>query len=158
MMQSARYCVEELEHGQRYAFADWPTVGAEVPMRIGVYTIWDDDDFLAYVGIAYTANPNRQGGLRGRLSSHASGQRSGDRFCVYVADLYVLPRLTQEAIKEIAAGAKSFDAEVRDFIRKNFFFRYAVTDDDQLARQLEVRVKQGALTAGPPRINPLPRS
>ena len=35
-------------------------------------------------------------GLYSRLNSHALGWRSGDQFCVYVADRLVLPTLTPE--------------------------------------------------------------
>jgi hypothetical protein len=47
-----------------------------------------------YVGVA-GRNP-RGAGLASRLRSHASGRRSGDQFCGYVADQYVLPELTPE--------------------------------------------------------------
>jgi hypothetical protein len=55
----------------------------------GVYTIWDDEGGLVYAGIA-GRNPAGKG-LASRLRSHASGRRSGDQFCVYVADHYVHP-------------------------------------------------------------------
>src|SRR4029434_11137740 len=36
-----------------------------------------------------------------RLQSHASGRRSGDQFCVYVADRLALPHLSPENIADI---------------------------------------------------------
>jgi hypothetical protein len=150
--------LRQLELGERFPFADWPSIARTVPREIGVYTIWDEDDQFVYVGIAYTANPSRNGGLRGRLHSHASGQRSGDRFCVYVADLFVLPQLEAAHIAAIANRHDSFDTRIRTFIRESFFFRYAVTGDPSYARQLEILIKGGALEAGKPHINPTVRT
>jgi hypothetical protein len=50
----------------------------------------------------------RKGSIRACI--HASGRRSGDRFCVYVADRLVLPTLSQEDITAIGSG--------RDFERR----------------------------------------
>ena len=47
--------------------------------------------------------------LATRLRSHASGRRSGDQFCVYVADHYVMPELTREQITAIRDGELSMD-------------------------------------------------
>jgi hypothetical protein len=78
-----------------------PTSGA------GVYSVWDERGQLVYVG---AAGRNPQGaGLAGRLRSHASGRRSGDEFCVYVADHYVLPELTPEQVEAIAGSQLSMD-------------------------------------------------
>jgi hypothetical protein len=38
------------------------------------------------------------GGLRQGLTSHAAGRRSGDQFCLYVADRLVLPTLAAARI------------------------------------------------------------
>jgi len=42
-----------------------------------------------------------------RLRSHASGRRSGDQFCIYVADRFVLPTLSQEDIMAITKAAQA---------------------------------------------------
>jgi hypothetical protein len=59
--------------------------------------VWRGDEFV-YVGISYrdpTATTNKGAkGLYGRLASHASGRRSGDQFCIYVCDRFVLPLRT----------------------------------------------------------------
>jgi hypothetical protein len=47
---------------------------------------------------ADTVRRNTPQGLYTRLQSHASGRRSGDQFCVYVADGLVLPSLSPEDI------------------------------------------------------------
>lgn len=123
-----------------------PTTGA------GVYTIWDDDGRLVYVGVA-GRNPNGKG-LSGRLRSHASGRRSGDQFCVYVSDHYVLPTLTGEQIMQVAESRLSMDGLVRKFIHERFSFRVGDAPDYVTALAAEREVKAGALPMGPPLLNP----
>ena len=112
---------ERLEHGPLHWFREWPN--ADVPaFGAGVYTVWDDASTLVYVGMSgRTINIDTQPrtkpyGLYTRLASHAAGRRSGDQFCVYVADRLVLPMLTPEQIRLIGAGALQFDALVRSYI------------------------------------------
>jgi hypothetical protein len=84
--------IEKLAHGPLYRFGDWPNPGLP-KVAIGLYTIWRGDEFI-YVGMAGRSAlsnlSSRQAaggtsGLRSRLRSHASGRRSGDQFCIYVA-------------------------------------------------------------------------
>src|SRR4051812_6277101 len=112
--------IERLTTGPIHRFSDWPT--GDVP-RSGavVYTIWDRDCSLIYVGMSGrgftgTVEGNGKAGPWGRLNSHASGRRSGDQFCVYLADRLVLPRL-HNRITEIADGSLSLDTATRDYIR-----------------------------------------
>ena len=64
----------------------------------GVYTIWNGGVFL-YVGMAWAhrddSNPKAVG-VFGRLSSHASGRRSGGQFCIYICDRFVVPELNAD--------------------------------------------------------------
>jgi hypothetical protein len=113
--------IDELGKGAVWSFRDWPN--RDVPtFGAGVYTIWHRDGRFIYVGMsgrgisADTPRRNRPHGLYTRLRSHANGQRSGDQFCVYVADRFVLPTLTQEDIAAIAAGRHQMDALVRRYI------------------------------------------
>jgi hypothetical protein len=80
--------IDALRHGPLNRFADFHDI-EEVPTTgAGIYTIWNVRGELVYVGIA---GRNMAGkGLRGRLKSHYQGRRSGDQFCVYVSDRYVL--------------------------------------------------------------------
>jgi hypothetical protein len=85
--------IGQLEHGPLHRFVDYATLTKVIPgSGAGVYTIWDDAGGLVYTGIA-GRNPEGRG-LASRLRSHASGRRSGDQFCVFVADHYVLPELS----------------------------------------------------------------
>jgi hypothetical protein len=77
-------------------FADWPN-NAVSTFGAGVYTIWHKDGRFIYAGMSgrgittETSRRNTPQGIYTRLQSHASGRRSGDQFCVYVADRLVLP-------------------------------------------------------------------
>ena len=90
----------DLSSGPAYLFADWPNPSVPA-FGAGVYTIWHNDGRFIYVGMsgrgitAETIRRNTPQGIYTRLRSHASGRRSGDQFCVYVADRLVLPTLTQ---------------------------------------------------------------
>jgi hypothetical protein len=102
----------------------------------GVYTIWHLDGRFIYVGMSGrsitkdTAIRNTPFGIYTRLRSHAAGRRSGDLFCVYVADRLVLPTLSQSEIASIAAGEHQMDAFVRRFIHENLSYRFAVLPGD----------------------------
>src|SRR3954451_14884739 len=145
--------IDQLEHGPLHRFADYATLTGVIPgSGAGVYTIWDDEGSLIYTGIA-GRNPAGKG-LASRLRSHHRGRRSGDQFCVYVADHYVLPELTREQIEAIRDSRVSMDSLVREKIHSAFGFRFVVVDDYAIAMQVENAVKGGRLRAGRPRLNP----
>src|SRR5262245_299959 len=114
--------LETLYAGQLFQFADWPNT-AVPKFGAGVYTIWDKSGAFLYVGMSgrgitaeTTAPANQRSlGLYTRLHSHASGRRSGDQFCVYVADRLVLPTLSADDIRNISTGRHSMDAFVRRY-------------------------------------------
>jgi hypothetical protein len=142
-----------------YSFADWPN--PEVPaFGAGVYTIWDNDGRFIYVGMsgrgitAETARPNRPYGIYTRLHSHAAGRRSGDQFCVYVADRFVLPSLSQEDIAAIASGRHQMDVFVRLYIHGNLSYRFIILPNGAAARAAEAAMKRGEWEHGKPVLNP----
>lgn len=92
-------------------------------------------------------------GLHGRLKSHFQGRRSGDQFCVYVSDRYVLPQLTPAERNAIASGELSMDHKIRAFVRERFSFRYVEVDDYPTAMRIENAVKAAAL-GDAPHLNP----
>ena len=152
--------IDSLTSGPIHWFENWPTGG--VP-RTGavIYTIWDREGRFIYVGMSgrgyqgVTRPSARGSGPWGRLSSHASGRRSGDQFCVYVSDRLVLPRL-HNRITDIEEGRLSLDIEGRDFIRANLGFRWVELSDGASALQLERRLQRGEYACGRPLLNPLP--
>ena len=153
----------ELRDGPLYRFADWPNPA--VPNgRIGVYTVWHDDQ-LVYVGMAGRAiSPGaadsepasgRLTGLRSRLASHASGRRSGDQFCVYVFDHLILPTLTRQQIDGAALGQLSLDGLTRQLVRQSLSYRFTLLKDAATARAVERQIQREGLASQPPLLNPL---
>jgi hypothetical protein len=154
--------LEALANGPISLFRDWPN--QEVPLlSAGVYTIWDGAQ-LIYAGMAgrsltrETILAGRQTtlvkGLRQRLASHASGRRSGDQFCVYVADRLVLGTLSPAEIAQIAAGELSLDARIRRYIHEHLAYRWVEMPDGASAYVLEAQICRGGLPAGLPLLNP----
>jgi hypothetical protein len=80
---------------------------------------------------------------RCRRHCHASGRRSGDQFCVYVADRLVLPTLSQEDITAIASGRHQMDAFVRKYIHENLCYRFVMLPDGAAAFAAEAAIKNG---------------
>src|SRR5690348_11758935 len=124
----------DLVNGPLYRFADWPN--ALVPrFAAGVYTVWQSDGRFVYVGMSVrsitqaTEAPKRAYGLYTRLHSHAGGRRSGDQFCVYVADRLVLPTLSTDDIENVASGRHQLDAIVRRHIHEHLGYRFLVVPD-----------------------------
>jgi hypothetical protein len=158
-MLPASSFISSLAHSVPYSFADWPNP-AVPKFAAGVYTVWDNAGRFIYVGMsgrsiaADTAPRAKPHGLYTRLQSHASGRRSGDQFCVYVADRLVLPTLTQDLIATIASGRHQFDALIRKYIHENLIYRFAVVPDGAAAFAIEMALKSGAWDCGPPFLNP----
>jgi hypothetical protein len=124
-----------------------------------VYTIWHREGSFIYVGMSgrgFTGGTegNGKAGPWGRLNSHASGRRSGDQFCVYVADRLVLPTL-HNRISEIADGTLSLDRATRDYIRVNLGFRWTMMESGMAALALERRLQRGEAVCGKPLLNPV---
>ncbi len=158
--------LETLASGPVSQFRDWPNPAVPI-VAAGVYTIWDGPR-LVYVGMAGRALTPKEiakcrraatkKGLRGRLGHHAAGRRSGDQFCVYVADRFVLPTLSPAEIAQVAAGELSLDARVKRYIHERFCYRWVETPDSASAYALEARICQGALAVGRPLLNGKARS
>ncbi|MCP1834165.1 hypothetical protein J2R76_002502 [Bradyrhizobium sp. USDA 4532] len=151
--------VGPLADGTAHQFSQWPN--QEVPkFGAGVYTIWHRDGRFVYVGMSgrgiseATAPRGTPHGIYTRLHSHASGRRSGDQFCVYVADRFVLPILTQDDIAAIASGRHQMDAYVRRHIHESLLYRYVIVQDGKTALAIEAAIKSGSWKAGRPILNP----
>jgi hypothetical protein len=97
-----------------------------------------------------TLRRNTPHGIYTRLQSHASGRRSGDQFCVYVADRLVLPTLSQQEIAAIASGWHQMDAFVRRYIHENLSYRFVMVPDGATAYAVEAAIKSGKWEHGRP--------
>ena len=151
--------ITTLSEGNAHRFSDWPN--PEVPrFGAGVYTIWHRDARFIYVGMsgrgitAATPPRNSPHGLYTRLHSHWGGRRSGDQFCVYVADRLVLPTLSQQDIAAIASGRHQMDAFVRRYIHENLSYRFVMLSDGAAAYAIEAAIKNGEWEHGRPLLNP----
>jgi len=151
--------VSELSQGTAYTFGSWPN-SAVPTYGAGVYTVWHGDGHFFYVGMSgrgittNTIRRNTPQGIYTRLQSHASGRRSGDQFCVYVADRLVLPALSQEDIAAIASGRHQMDAFVRRYIHENLSYRFVMLPDGAAAYAVETTIKNGKWAHGRPFLNP----
>ena len=149
----------DLSSGPAYLFADWPNIAVST-FGAGVYTIWHSDGRFIYVGMSgrgittETSRRNTPQGIYTRLQSHASGRRSGDQFCVYVADRLVLPALSQDDITAIASGRHQMDAFVRRYIHENLCYRFVMLPDGAAAYAVEAAIKSGEWEHGRPFLNP----
>ena len=155
--------LEKLVSGPLFSFAAWKD--AAVPIAVaGVYSIWDTAGTLIYVGMSGLRRTNQQlieataqgrkCALYERLSKHASGARSGDQFCVYIADRFVLPTLTPDQIVAISKRDIAFDHHIKKYIHTHLHFRYTTTHDGSEAQNLEIDARSGAL-GSLPFLNPL---
>jgi hypothetical protein len=153
--------LRQLEEGPRFRFGG--KLDPAVPKQPGVYAIWRGKDFI-YVGMAGrksrkadVTTPQYGGkGLLGRLESHAHGRRSGDQFCVYVCDRFVLPSLSVDEIQEAGKDRLSLDALTRAFIHETFEFTFVTTTSGEEAALLErVARREGVPHSGGPFLNPL---
>ena len=145
--------------GDSHSFAGWPN--AAVPQfGAGVYTVWDGGGRFIYVGMSgrgitdQTARRNSPHGLYTRLASHASGRRSGDQFCVYMADRLLLPTLSPTDIVSISSGEHQMDAFVRRYIHGNLSYRFLMLRDGGTAYRYEAAIKDGDWDYGRPLLNP----
>ena len=93
-------------------------------------------------------------GLVTRLKSHRSGLRSGDQFCLYICDRFIIPGLDAETQRKLADGELLLDGLTRKFIREKLSYRFITTEGSEAARRIESQVRKGILKAGKPLLNP----
>jgi len=141
----------------RQSFSSWPN--PEIPaVAAGVYVIWNRHQ-LVYCGMSgreLERNSHKpKYGLVTRLASHATGRLSGDQFCVYVANRFVIPALTPGQLQLFASGELRLDALTRQYIHDNLEYQFAVCQSSGEAYELERQCRSGAIFQGKPFLNPL---
>jgi hypothetical protein len=141
----------------RYQFSGWPN--PVVPRAAtGVYAIWDAQT-LVYCGRAGTGktskSPKGKSGLFARLSAHASGRLSGDQFCVYIANRFIVPALTPGMLPKFATEKLKLDSLAKDYIRARLEFQFAVVGTKAEAMDLEQDCRRGVTFGQKPFLNPL---
>jgi hypothetical protein len=155
--ESDALALEALATGQLYRFTDWPNP-AVPDVAYGVYTVWLPDGRLLYAGMSGRGELDRQSvkrkGLWTRLNSHASGERSGDRFNIYVCDRFIIPTLSTDQMGDVGDGTLGLDVLTKRYIREFLSYRFAIVRDSASAFRVERLVQGGALEAGKPILNP----
>lgn len=97
----------------------------------------------------------RRHGLWTRLNAHTSGRLSGDQFCVYIANRYVIPALTPEQLPLFATGELRLDALTKGYIREHLSYSFVLVESSAEAHQLERDSRRGSGLPAKPTLNPL---
>jgi mannosyltransferase OCH1-like enzyme len=141
-----------------------PLFDDSVPLR--PFTLSNINDIPQYGSIIYTVFLDRKefiyvgiGGLSGkkdprsRIRQHTSGLRSGDQFCIYIQDFYVIPLL----IGQTYVPKKGYlDQLTKEFIQKRLTYRYMVfqdEDSDKVVRKFEKELQTNLHGHGMPKLN-----
>lgn len=155
--------INQLQEGPEFSFGDWPN--KIVPhVAAGLYSIWHGSEFI-YVGMSGRGLTEdhlksladagaRKKALYSRLDSHASGRRSGDQFCLYICDHYVVPKLSSVDLIRVGDGTISLDTLTRKFIREELTYRFVQVPNGSIALSLEGFIKASGLNGLRPKLNP----
>ena len=119
-----------------------------------IYTVFLDSTEYIYVGIGGLAGKTAQDrNPRSRIMQHSQGRRSGDQFCIYIQDFYVIPEL----IGSKYTPKKGYlDLLTKQFIQSRLTYRYLVVqteDSNQVVRQLERELQRDQYGYGVPLLN-----
>lgn len=119
-----------------------------------LYTVFLDRSEFIYVGIGGTMGKSvKDRNPRSRIKQHAQGWRSGDQFCIYIQDFYVIPEL----VKTNYTPKKGYlDQLTREFIQSRLTYRYLVIqteDSNKIVRQLERELQSNKYGHGVPTLN-----
>ena len=109
-----------------------------------VYTVWDKEGRFIYVGISGLQKSLEKRNPQSRMVSHSSGRRSGDQFCVYIHDFFVIPELIKGGGFVPERGA--LDKLTKSYIQTNLSYRFLVfesDDGDAVVRGLERQIQAG---------------
>jgi len=122
-----------------------------------IYTIWNNADEWIYVGIGglgqSPSTPLHKRNPVSRIQQHKSGRRSGDQFCIYVHDCFVVPKLDNTKYKFVKGA---LDHQTKNYIQENLFYRFVVIQNEesiQLVRKIESQLKNGLEGFGKPLLN-----
>ncbi len=128
---------------------------AEIPSFGSIiYTVFLDGANFIYVGIGGLAGATvHDRNPRSRIIQHAQGRRSGDQFCIYIQDFFVIPAI----IGKTYEPKKGYlDALTKEFIQSRLTYRYLVIqteDSDKVVRKLERELQNNEHGFGLPLLN-----
>ena len=109
-----------------------------------IYTVFLDKSEFIYVGIGGLSGKSvTDRNPRSRIRQHTQGTRSGDQFCIYIQDFYVLPTLIGQAYTPVKGY---LDKLTKEFIQTRLTYRYSVIqsdDSDKVVRRIERELQSG---------------
>ena len=133
-----------------FSIEDIQTIFKECDKELDIlYSIFLNNEFI-YIGRCGVTNFQHF-----RLNSHRSGRRSGDQFCIYIQDYYVLPSLIKtlkENKEEYVFEKGRLDKEVGNFISENLRLKYLSVQKDDVV-DLENQIREGKYGRFP-KLNP----
>lgn len=133
-----------------FSIRDIQTIFEECDKELDLlYSIFCKKEFI-YIGRCGVTNFQHF-----RLNSHRSGRRSGDQFCIYIQDYYVLPSLikTLQKNKEDYVFEKGqLDRDIGNFISENLRLKYLSVQKDDVV-DLENQIREGKY-GKIPKLNP----
>ena len=115
-----------------------------------IYSVWDKKENFIYIGISGLQKSLEKRSPLSRMISHASGRRSGDQFCIYIHDFYVIPKLIEKG--EYNPSIAFLDKLTKDFIQNNLSYRFVsfkTDNSDKIVRSLENKIKSGVFGFSP---------
>ena len=115
-----------------------------------IYSVWDVNEQFIYIGISGLQKSLEKRNPLSRMISHASGVRSGDQFCVYIHDFFVIPNLIKE--KDYKPERGYLDKLTKTYIHVNLSYRFIGfegDDSDMFVRRSENQIKSGVLGLTP---------
>jgi hypothetical protein len=119
-----------------------------------IYTVFLDESEFIYVGIGGLAGKTvHDRNPRSRIRQHSQGARSGDQFCIYIQDFYVIPELIGKPYTPLKG---QLDRLTRDFIQTRLNYRYLVIqseESDKEVRQIERDLQSNKHGFGLPKLN-----
>ena len=133
-----------------FSFKETPKKNNIPETRSIVYTVWDSNEKFIYVGIAGTNAEFDERKPQSRIKQHSSGYRSGDQFCVYVHDFYVLPIIF--AKKQYTPIKRELDKLTKDYIHNNFHYRFVdfqTKNSNIIVKKIEDDIKSGSFGIKP---------
>lgn len=119
-----------------------------------LYTIFLDREEFIYVGIGGLSGKSvNERNPRSRIIQHSQGRRSGDQFCIYIQDFYVIPSLIG---KPYEPKKGYLDTLTKEFIQSRLTYRYLVVqsdNSDKVVRRLERELQINQHGYGVPTLN-----
>ncbi len=143
---------------ERFKFSDWPNPAVPL-VAAGIYAIWASER-LIYCGMSGRqfdqtfAATKKKHGLYTRLASHASGRLSGDQFCVYVANRFVIPSISPDMLSRFADGSLRLDELTKRYIHDMFEYQFVCVDSGTEAYRIESECRSGLTFGVKPYLNP----